>query len=272
MSGKHPFTQERVNRYIEAETLSPDARAREFESILDHLDQAFGGKGTVLELGSGAGLLTRKLLDRGYQVETLDAAFDQNPGVSRHLMCDLSHGIPEDWLGTNYVATVSLAAMHHIVGQPSHLPDKLAQDIWNRTRPGGLLIIQDVPARAAVERRNQGRAAKAALATAAFFENIVDCFSQPQHNAVYAQMDRIAGNLTQEYGWQLGCNTFHHCPWEFPESQDVTQFVRTLFNLSLDLDSLQEHIAPMIYKEAHSTFFDWALDLLVMKKSPSTAA
>lgn len=266
MTSNHPFTKERVNRYIEAETLSPNARMREFESILDHLDQHFQGKGTILELGSGAGLLTRQMLDRGYQVETLDAAFEENEGVSKHLKCDLSQGIPEDWNGNNYVAVVSLAAMHHIIEQPARLPEKLAADIYSRLTSGGLLIIQDVPASPSIERRQQSVSSKAAGGTARFFEEVVDCYSQPQHNAVYAQLDQIAQNLEQDFSWRLLHNDFHHCPWEFPGSQDVTEFVRTLFNLSLDRDALARHIGSMIYTEGGNAFFNWALDLLVMEK------
>jgi 2-polyprenyl-3-methyl-5-hydroxy-6-metoxy-1,4-benzoquinol methylase len=267
MTSNHPFTKERVNRYIEAETLSPNARVQEFESILNHLDQHFHGKGTVLELGSGAGLLTRKLLDHGYQVATLDAAFEKNVGVKQHLKCDLSQGIPKDFQGNDYVAVVSLAAMHHIIADPARLPDILAAAIYSRIKSNGLLIIQDVPARTAVKRRPNGISAKAAHATALFFEEIVDGFSQPPHNAVYAQMDLIAQNLEQDFSWRLLHNDFHHCPWEFSESQDVTEFVRTLFNLSIDHDALAHHIENMIYTEGDSVFFNWALDLLVMEKS-----
>lgn len=260
----HPFTPTRVARYRAAQSSYPNARALElasFESILP----ASGEGRPALEIGSGDGMLTRLLLGRGFQVETVDPAFAAPEGVHRHHPADVSSGLGflDGEGGFDLIA--SLACMHHVVTVGDRLPATLAEDITRQARPGATLILQDVGARKALERSADQEGAAAAGWTVRFFEGVVDRYSEPRHAGVYVELDAVARQFEQ-LGWRTTRCFWHACPWSFPDEAGLLGFLQTLFNLKTTADRLADLVADGIHRSDGGIRLSWGLHCLVMQR------
>lgn len=260
----HPFTPTRVARYRAAQSSFPQARALELASFEAAIPTRGEGR-PALEIGSGDGMLTRLLLSRGYQVDTVDPAFAAPAGVRRHYAQDVSGGLellPDDG---GFDLIVSLACMHHVVAEGDRLPAALAEDITRLARPGSTLVLQDVGARKALERTRDQEGAAAAGWTVRFFEEVVDRFSDPRHAGVYVELDAVAEQL-EGLGWQTTRCFWHACPWSFPDEAGLLGFLQTLFNLKTTTDRLADLIADGILRGEDGTRLSWGLHCLVMRR------
>jgi SAM-dependent methyltransferase len=260
----HPFTPLRVARYRAAQSSFPLARALELASFEAAVPEQGEGR-PVLEIGSGDGMLTRLLLGRGFQVDTVDPAFGAVEGVRRHHSADVSDGLgflPEEG---RFDLIVSLACMHHVVDIGDSLPVTLAEDITRQARPGATLVLQDVGARKALERTLDQEGAAAAGWTVRFFEEVVDRFSEPRHAGIYVELDAVAGQLEQ-LGWRTTRCFWHACPWSFPDEAGLLGFLQTLFNLKMTTDRLADLIADGIHRSGEGARLLWGLHCLVMQR------
>ncbi|NQV61395.1 MAG: class I SAM-dependent methyltransferase [Alphaproteobacteria bacterium] len=258
------FTLERVDSYRTAENLCPGARTAELASFRGHL-QIGAGK-TVLELGSGNGTLTRCLRELGWTVDTVDIAFEAPPGARRHYRADISKGLgflPKD---ATYDAVVSLAVLHHVVACPGRLPDNLANDIAALTRPGAVLILQDVPAREVLAHSAPlaGAGLYAAMTTARIFADLVDPYSVPTHNGVYLHMAAVGDQLADRFA--PVDRFYHRCDWHFPDRKLAARYVQALFNLNLGQDAILAALEPVLQPAGSGLRLPWALDCLVMRR------
>ncbi|MBL6952373.1 MAG: class I SAM-dependent methyltransferase [Alphaproteobacteria bacterium] len=258
------FTLERVDSYRAAENLCPGARTAELTSFREHLK--IGAGKTVLELGSGNGTLTRCLRELGWTVDTVDIAFQAPPGAGRHYRADISKGLgflPKD---AAYDAVVSLAVLHHVVACPGRLPDNLASDIAALTRPGAVLVLQDVPARDVLAHSPPlaGAGLCAAMTTARIFADLVDPYSVPTHNGVYLQMAAVGDQLAD--GFAPVDRFYHRCDWRFPDRELAARYVQALFNLNLDQDAILAALEPELEPAGSGLRLPWALDCLVMRR------
>lgn len=260
----HPFTAERRQRYAAAEAVSPEARAPELASFSRVL--ADGQDRPLLELGSGNGTLTKHLMARDWVVDTVDVAFSPVAGARRHFAHDLSQGLPPIPLEAPYAAVASLATLHHVVAEPGRLPERLAQGIAAVTAPGATVMLQDVPARAAVERRSAEPGAKEARAAARFFTGVVDRLSRPPHSGIYLEMDRIAEQLAQ-FGFETISVGWHACSWQFGDYGELADFAEALFNLHTERDRLDRLLEDQWRETDTGVEMLWALDCLVMRKA-----
>lgn len=259
----HPFTAERRQRYAAAEAVSPEARAPELASFSHYL--ADGGGSALLELGSGNGTLTRHLMARDWVIDTVDVAFSPVPGARRHYAHDLSQGLPPLPVATPYAAVASLATLHHVAAEPDRLPQRLAQGIAAVTAPGAILMLQDVPSRAAVERRADEPGAREAHAAARFFTGVVDRLSRPQHSGVYLQMDRIAAQF-EALDFEPVFVGWHACSWQFDDYPELAAFAAALFNLEVKRGQLDGLLEDQWRPTGRRVEMLWALDCLVMRK------
>lgn len=259
----HPFTAERRERYAAAEAVSPQARAGELASFSDYL--AEGNGRPLLELGSGNGTLTKHLMARDWVVDTIDVAFSPVPGARRHHAHDLSQGLPPLPVEAPYAAVASLATLHHVVAEPDRLPERLAQGIAAVTAPGAVVMLQDVPSRAAAERRGEEPGAREAYAAARFFTGVVDRLSRPQHTGVYLQMDRIAEQF-EALGFEPVFVGFHACSWQFDDYPELAAFAAALFNLEVKRGQLDGLLEDQWQPTERGVEMLWALDCLVMRK------
>lgn len=260
----HPFTPTRVARYKAAQSSFPRARMSELASF-EAAVEAAGRSRPALEIGSGDGMLTRLLLERGYAVDTVDPAFSGLDGVRSHYPEDVSRGLkflPDDGA---YDLIVSLACMHHVVEAGDRLPSVLADDLTRLTRPGGILILQDVGSRKALERTAHQEGATAAGWTVRFFEEVVDRFSEPQHAGVYVELDAVAEQLAS-LGWETERCFWHACPWSFPDTAALLRFLLTLFNLKMTAERLEGLIAESIVRTEDGARLLWGLHCLVMRR------
>ena len=274
------FTPERMNSYCEAEDLCPDARTAELASFQKFLHDGAGK--VVLELGSGNGPLTKCLTDMGWTVDTVDIAFQAPPGARRHYNADIANGLgflPKD---AAYDAVASLAVLHHVASDPKRLPTHLADDMAAVTKPGAMVILQDVPGDAALPQmpNSPDGAAGAtgadgvygAATTTRIFAELVDPHSTPTHNGIYLQMPAISSQLTQSTGPEfepVAC--FHHaCDWRFPNRDTAIQYVQSLFNLDLDRNRIEAVIEPVLKTvgaQGGQIHLPWALDCLVLRRT-----
>jgi|TARA_B100002003_G_scaffold247831_2_gene280200 SAM-dependent methyltransferase len=257
------FTLERVDSYCAAENLCPGARGAELQSFREHLK--LGAGGAVLELGSGNGTLTRCLSEMGWTVDTVDIAFEGPPGVRRHYGADISQGLGFLPPMAAYDAVVFLAVLHHVVACPGRLPDNLANDLAAVTKPGAVLVLQDVPAQpAAPSPRTLGEDQRAAMTTARIFADLVDPYSVPAHNGVYLHMAAVGDQLAGEFAPVQ--RFYHRCDWRFPDRDLAARYVRALFNLDLDQDAVLADLAPDLRPAGSGLRLPWALDCLVMRR------
>ncbi len=257
------FTLELVDSYCAAEELCPGARASELKSFREHLKIGVGK--TVLELGSGNGTLTRCLTEMGWTVDTVDIAFDAPPGARRHYGADISQGLgflPNDAV---YDAVVSLAVLHHVVACPCRLPQNLANDFAAVTKPGAVLVLQDVPVQPATPSlQTIGEGKRAAMTTARIFADLVDPYSVPAHNGVYVHMAAVGDQLAGKFAPVQ--RFYHPCDWRFPDRDLAARYVRALFNLDLDQDAVLAALEPALQPAGAGLRLPWALDCLVMRR------
>ncbi|MDP6690143.1 MAG: class I SAM-dependent methyltransferase [Alphaproteobacteria bacterium] len=258
------FTMERVDSYRSAEELCPVARAMELQSFRDYLGS--GSEKRVLELGSGNGTLTRCLREIGWTVDTVDIAFQAPPEARRHHAADIADGLgflPKD---AAYDAVVSLAVLHHVAACPRRLPDNLANDLAAVTRPGGILMLQDVPTPRVLPSldANPDDGYFAAANTARIFAELVDPHSEPTHNGIYIEMAAIGAQLADEFAHLA---RFHHrCDWNFPNEEIAARYVQALFHLNLSLAEVAAVIGPTLQPAEPGLRLPWALDCLVMQR------
>jgi len=258
------FTTERVDSYRSAEELCPAARVSELQSFREHLGP--GKNRCVLELGSGNGTLTRCLRKMGWTVDTVDIAFQAPPGARRHHAANISEGLgflPKD---AAYDAVVSLAVLHHVAACPRRLPDNLANDLAAVTRPGGILMLQDVPAPGTLPSSHPkpGDASFAAANTARIFAELVDPQSEPTHNGIYIEMAAIGAQLADEFAHLA---RFHHrCDWNFPDGEIAARYVQALFHLNLSLADVSAAIGPPLQPAEAGLCLPRARECLVMRR------
>lgn len=258
------FTPERVESYRTAEDLCPGARAGELRTFRDRL-KAGAGK-TVLELGSGGGTLTRCLREMGWTVDTVDIAFAAPPGVRRHYCADISRGLGFLPKAAAYDAVVSLAVLHHVVSCPGRLPENLRNDVAAVTRPGAILLFQDVPAAPAPAPPDAARTDgwRGAMNTARIFAELVDRHSVPSHDGVYLHMAAIGEQLADEFA---PISRFHHrCDWRFSDAAVAARYVQALFNLDLSRDEVLAVLEPTLLPAGSGVALPWALDCLIMRR------
>ena len=258
------FTLERMDSYREAEDLCPRARVSELRSFRDYLSD---GNGKVaLELGSGNGTLTRCLQEMGWTVDTIDIAFQAPAGVHRHYIANISEGLGFLPKGAAYDAVVSLAVLHHVADCPRRLPDILASDIAAVTKPGGLVMLQDVPAPGSLpsSRPQPDEGHFGAANTARIFANLVDPYSEPTHNGVYLEMAAIGKQLETNFS-PIAC-FYHRCDWGFPDADVAARFVRSLFHLNMSKADVKAAINPTLQAAKTDLHLPWALDCLVVQR------
>lgn len=259
------FSQERVARYTGADLLCPNARDHERTSIMDALRKNLHPGARILEIGSGSGMLTREMLAVGYVVETVDPYFTAVQGVWAHSRFDCAQGLPLN-PAQPFDAVVSIATMHHIATAPDFLTAALLKDLSRLTKIGGVLVLKDVPRRAAAELRSSETDARRAMRTAQFFETVVDVHSVPPHLAVYLDMRALAEKIGAEYGWDEIEIGFSECDWLFSDPAEARKYVQSLFNLDIGTSELEALTQDMIEKDAGGTCWRWALDFLVMRR------
>lgn len=269
MSSNLVFSPDRVARYSLADQLCPNARRRERLPILEALKTRLWPGARVLEIGCGAGTLTRALLEQGYIVETVDPYFPAPPGVSRHSDFNCVNGIPLS-IDAKFDAIVSLATMHHLATDKDFLTDPLHADIFRIIKPGGVLVIMDVPNPDAALQRSGEVAAERAAGVAQFFRDVVDVYSVPQHVAVYLDLQRLGARMAASDGWTILAGEFRECDWHFCDRATALTYVERLFNLNI-IDGgmvFREASTALLLDEAQGEIsWSWALDFLVMQRA-----
>jgi SAM-dependent methyltransferase len=236
----------------------------ELQSFRDYLGDGAGKH--VLELGSGNGTLTTCLQGLGWTVDTVDIAFPSPARAHRHYKADIATGLNFLPNGATYDAVVSLAVLHHVVADGRHLPDQLAEDITAVTKPGGLIILQDVPAPIETPLPTQApdSARQSAINTARIFADLVDPHSVPAHHGVYLYMQAISKQLAHSYSTIT--QSYHRCHWQFPNREVAARYVQALFHLDLPLDAVANNLAASLICSGNQAELPWALDCLVMRR------
>jgi len=212
----------------------------------------------ILELGCGHGFLTHSLIESGYVVDTIDAAFKAPSGIRSHFIADLQQGLPLEHLDRNYDGVVSLASLHHVLQRPDQLPHTLSSGLIEVTRPGSVLVIQDVAQGDPIEARS--------FLVERFFREVVDVYSHPPHEGVYLDLPKIADSL-ERGEWTILEISIRPCDWHFSSEKDASGYFHNLFNLQLSDEQLLRALKHMLYKnEEGKHCARWALGFLLLER------
>jgi demethylmenaquinone methyltransferase/2-methoxy-6-polyprenyl-1,4-benzoquinol methylase len=121
--------------------LEPDALARWWDDVAeaDTALEAFGPRGSVLELAAGTGIWTRKLVRTADRVVAVDANREPlalNTDEAEHVVADLFAWRPEEMFDVVFFSFWL-----------SHVPDVQLDDFWTLVRsalkPGGRVFLVD---------------------------------------------------------------------------------------------------------------------------------
>lgn len=105
------------------------------------------GKGKLLDIGFGTGVLMKKLYDDGYQVTGIDfsermlAHARAKMPEANLVLADFAKGLPEEIVQERYDVITSTYALHHV---PDAEKVALLKSLFGLLNPGGVLIIGDV--------------------------------------------------------------------------------------------------------------------------------
>ena len=265
ISNKSPFNKLRVERYKKAEELCPFARRNELSACQQIL--TMNSFKRILEIGSGNGFLTKELLNKNLQLDTIDPSGEKINGVQEHFINDAAFGLPSELMDETYDLIISLASFHHIVKDANRLPNKLVADIIRVTKKGGYLIIIDVPSSKDQIDSLSEKTKENASHVYNFFTNIIDKYSTPSHGGIYLNTKMIQANL-ELYGWEKEYRSLISCPWLFSSKEELKKYLSYLFNLPnlKTINGYCEYIQSMIVESSEGVYLNWALSALVMKK------
>lgn len=268
----NPFTHTRLERYKLAHEYSPNARFRELLAIETFLSEPH--LGTVLEIGSGTGFLTNWLLKRSTIVDTVDISAEVIKGVRKHFQTELKDRLPTALPSKSYDLVISLASFHHIINKPEALPFDLLIDLDSILKPGGKLLIIDVPSTYDVWAFSNKTEQFSYELTSYFFTKVVDRFSKPCHNGTYLNSIAITKQINNNLGWQLINRELLYSPWEFTNEEEAYNFLITLFNL-VDVqtsEDFQNYLRKAIFKTKNGVALRWLLCTFCLQKHVSKPA
>ncbi|MBD3615107.1 MAG: class I SAM-dependent methyltransferase [Gracilimonas sp.] len=119
----YPKTQEEIDRYESHDNDVEDPRYQNFVApLVDKITEQFNKNSLGLDYGSGTGpVITKMLTDLGYEVNTFDPFFDNNPAV----------------LDLKYDYIVSCEVIEHF-----HKPHKEFEKLKNMLKPNGALFLK----------------------------------------------------------------------------------------------------------------------------------
>lgn len=103
--------------------------------------------GSLLDIGFGTGVLTKRLYDEGYIITGVDfsqrmieIAKDKIPNAN--LICyDFTKGLPEELKGKYYDWIISTYAIHHLTDDEKI---NFINELLNHLNPNGAIILGDV--------------------------------------------------------------------------------------------------------------------------------
>lgn len=137
--------------YDESVKLSEESNEYPFAGYRDVLNYVYsiveGKRGSLLDIGFGTGVLTKKLYDEGYKITGIDfshrmveIAKEKMPNAN--LICyDFTKGLPEELKGKSYDWIISTYAIHHLTDD-----EKLnfINELLNILNPYGAIVFGDV--------------------------------------------------------------------------------------------------------------------------------
>jgi len=231
----------RGHMYHQAMRKWPDARHREFESLMNvaRIEQA---SPVVLDVPSGGGYLA-SYLPKGAKLISVDGAskfLESGKHDEAHqVICAEHDNIPMDDESAD--AILSLAGLHHI-------PDTVSVfEEWHRLlKKGGVLTIGD---------------AQSGSPTTQFLDGVVNQFNSMGHRGDYLDTSQV--RLLEQTGFQVEYSQQVSYPWEFKNCGQMLEFCRTLFCMDLEpsddelLHAIQQSVG---YSETeHECHLHWAL-------------
>lgn len=118
-----------------------------YKEVLNTVYNIARGKvGTVLDIGFGTGILTRKLYDHGYEItgidfseRMIDIAKAKMPRANL-IAWDFTKGLPEIGEAT-YDWIISTYAIHHLTDKQKK---RFIPELMERLNPGGAILLGDV--------------------------------------------------------------------------------------------------------------------------------
>lgn len=199
--------KERAREYHHAMRASPNARASEFQAVLEPIRE--GRPGLVCDMPSGGGYLAAYLWP-GMDYLAVDPATDFFVEWQKPLQRVVSEicNVPLADHSVDYV--VSLAGLHH---EPS-LP-LVFEEMRRLLRPGGRAVIADV-----------------AIGTrpAKFLNGFVDQYCPMGHDGLF--LDERTSAALEAAGFGVADDRMVDVPWTFDNFEEAGEFCRYLFGMT----------------------------------------
>jgi SAM-dependent methyltransferase len=214
--------EKRASEYHFAMKRWPMARAAEFKSVLEPLDEV--ADGLVCDMPSGGGYLADHLR-RGLEYVAVDPAsgfFVEWEKPRQRITAEITNVQLAD-ASVDHI--VSLAGLHHEPSLPA-----VCSEMRRLLRPGGRLVIAD---------------AAVGTSPARFLNGFVAANNPMGHDGRFLD-DRTAG-LLQQAGFALLSEAQVPVPWVFDSLEEAGEFGRHLFGLtslspSAVAEALSQHI------------------------------
>ena len=199
--------EKRANEYHHAMKVSPRARDREFDAVLEPIRNA--SSGLVCDMPSGGGYLAAYLW-RGMDYLAIDPATDffvEWPTQLQRVVAEITN-VPLADHSVDYI--VSLAGLHH---EPS-LP-RVFEEMRRLLRPGGRLVLADV----AVD-----------TPPARFLNGFVAENCPLGHDGRF--LDEHSSPALAAAGFRVADDRMVEVPWSFDGLEEAGEFCRHLFGMT----------------------------------------
>lgn len=137
--------------YDKSVQISDESQEYPFAGYKDILNTVYkivrGKTGTVLDIGFGTGVLTKKLYDDGYDITGIDfsqrmieIAQEKMP-TAKLIQYDFTKGLPKTLEGINFDWIISTYAIHHLTDEQKKL---FIDELLKHLNPGGAIVFGDV--------------------------------------------------------------------------------------------------------------------------------